>query len=876
VTFTTTAGGTGPFTYQWSKDGAPIAGATSASYTVAGPITMAQAGTYSVVVTGACGTASQSATLTVNAVTTATDPSDATRCVGGASVTFTTTAGGTGPFTYQWSKDGTPIAGATSASYTVAGPITMAQAGTYSVVVTGACGTASQSATLTVNAVTTATDPSDATRCVGGESVIFSTTAGGTGPFTYQWSKDGAPIAGATSASYTVAGPITMAQAGTYSVVVTGTCGTASQSATLTVNAVTTATDPSDATRCVGGESVIFSTTAGGTGPFTYQWSKDGAPIAGATMSSYTVAGPITMAQAGTYSVVVTGACGTASQSATLTVNAVTTATDPSDATRCVGGASVTFTTTAGGTGPFTYQWSKDGAPIAGATSASYTVAGPITMAQAGTYSVVVTGACGTASQSATLTVNALPIISCSATPSVIDITSAAHNTQLDVSLAGNADIDPTHYSYVWTEDGTGSFNFSNIKNPVYTAGVLDAGQVVSFTVTVTNLATGCTSTSNCSVIVNAAGSCPTVPVSEVCNGSINAYTAGRAPSANETWKWTVNNGASIIGADNGQSVTVKAGTQNFTLTLTISYANTALSPTVCSYEVTTKVCAPICSYTQGFWGNDNGLELLPSLLTSPIVIGRPGQSVTIPAGSAAKLNSIMPGGGTPTGLHAGDCSILDPCFSAYLTSQGKINNNLLSQTIGVALAIRLNGTPLSGLVIGSGCIVTSGGTFQINQNVVNYLGATATIQDLLNLANDVLGGVKMPGVSGVPSYSDLNSAMDAINNGFDECRFFVGYCETPDITSISGEAVRITAYPNPFIEKVNFAIVSPVSGKASLEVYNMFGQKIQTVYEGNLVAGKTQFVEFRPNTTMVAGTLIYKLNVAGKQVTGKVINLKQ
>ncbi len=39
------------------------------------------------------------------------------------------------------------------------------------------------------------------------------------------------------------------------------------------------------------------------------------------------------------------------------------------------------------------------------------------------------------------------PVASCSATPSLIDITSAAHNSQLDVSLAGSTDTDPTMVS---------------------------------------------------------------------------------------------------------------------------------------------------------------------------------------------------------------------------------------------------------------------------------------------------------------------------------------------------------------------------------------------------------------------------------------------
>jgi hypothetical protein len=965
VTFTTTAGGTGPFTYQWSKDGSPIAGATNASYTVTGPITAAQAGTYSVVVSGTCGTATQSATLTVNAVTTATDPSDASRCVGGASVVFTTTAGGTGPFTYQWSKDGSPIAGATNASYTVTGPVTLAQAGTYSVVVTGTCGTATQSATLTVTPVTTATDFDNAVRCIGGASVTFTTTAGGSGPFTYQWSKDGSPIAGATNASYTIAGPITVGQAGSYSVTVSGPCGSASQDATLTVNAVTTATDPSDAIRCVGGASVTFTTTAGGTGPFTYQWSKDGSPIAGATNASYTVAGPITMAQAGTYSVVVSGACGTATQSATLAVNPATTATDPSDAARCVGGASVTFTTVAGGTGPFTYQWSKDGSPIAGATNASYTVTGPITAAQGGVYSVTISGTCGTATQSATLTVNPLPVISCSATPTLIDITSAAHNTQMNVDLSGNADTDPTHYTYAWTEDGAGSFNFSNIKNPVYTAGVLDAGQVISFTVTVTNIATGCVSTSNCSVTVNSAGSCPGVPTSEVCNGSTNTYTADRAPTANETWLWSVNNGAAIVGAANGQSVTVTAGSEAFTLTLTVSYANVQLSPSVCTYQVATAPCGGYCTYTQGKYGNTSPacdgdgigdgtpityasvVDMIKAMLgvggvANPMYIGGDGVTtprITIPATAtaAALLNKSMPGGGTARELIGSVTvdnvpslpSLWTPGtnqLATYITKQGRINNVFLSQTIALGLNMRVS-AGLGGFALEAGTFATAkadggcGSTTPlqrscylnelgqlvvvneyvyktISQSVIDALtakGYPLTVAGLYQLANDGLANADgILGTEGGAALADISGAAAAINEGFDECRISMGWnvgpCEipsgrinintfgvinSPDLSAQSVQAIRVSAYPNPFADKVNFTIVSPVSGKASLEVYNMFGQKLQTVFEGNITAGRSQFVEYRPGTN-AAGTLIYKFSIDGKQVTGKLINLKQ
>lgn len=69
VTFTAAANGAGPFTYQWRRDGASIAGATGASLTVPS-VQRFHAGAYSVVITNASGAATSSAaTLTVNAAT---------------------------------------------------------------------------------------------------------------------------------------------------------------------------------------------------------------------------------------------------------------------------------------------------------------------------------------------------------------------------------------------------------------------------------------------------------------------------------------------------------------------------------------------------------------------------------------------------------------------------------------------------------------------------------------------------------------------------------------------------------------------------------------------------------------------------------------
>ncbi|MCW5664484.1 MAG: immunoglobulin domain-containing protein [Piscinibacter sp.] len=133
ATFSVTALGTPPFTYQWQRSdngGAnwdDIAGATARSYTTGATSVAADDGDrYRVVITNPDGsTTSSAATLRVNAVAVApaitTQPQD-TSVAQGATATFSCTASGTAP-AYQWQRSNdatnwTDIPGATNASYT--------------------------------------------------------------------------------------------------------------------------------------------------------------------------------------------------------------------------------------------------------------------------------------------------------------------------------------------------------------------------------------------------------------------------------------------------------------------------------------------------------------------------------------------------------------------------------------------------------------------------------------------------------------------------------------------------------------------------------------------------------------------------------------
>src|ERR1700674_3822717 len=426
ATFTVVAAGTAPLSYQWQKNGANIAGAISASYTTPVTATTDSGSTFAVVVSNTAGTVtSAAATLTVNpapvAPTITTQPANQT-VTAGQTATFTVVAAGTAPLSYQWQKNGANIAGATLASYTTPTTTTSDSGSTFRVVVTNTAGTVtSAAATLTVNAVpvapTVTTQPANQT-VTAGQTATFTVVAAGTAPLSYQWQKNGANIAGATLASYTTPATTTSASGSTFAVVVSNTAGTVtSAAATLTVNAVpvapTITTPPANQT-VTAGQTATFTVVAAGTAPLSYQWQKNGANIAGATLASYTTPATTTSDSGSTFAVVVSNTAGTVtSAAATLTVNAVpvapTITTQPANQT-VTAGQTATFTVVAAGTAPLSYQWQKNGANIAGATSASYTTPVTATTDSGSTFRVVVTNTAGTVtSAAATLTVNPPP-----------------------------------------------------------------------------------------------------------------------------------------------------------------------------------------------------------------------------------------------------------------------------------------------------------------------------------------------------------------------------------------------------------------------------------------------------------------------------------
>ncbi len=145
-------------------------------------------------------------------------------------------AAGAPPLLYQWSWNGTNLAGATNATL-VLRSVQTNNVGSYSVIVSNGLGTVTSTAAL-VNPLglppTIVAQPLDQTTFCS-EGATFQVTAGGTKPFAYQWQLNNAPIPGATNRAL-VLNPATTNQAGPYSVVVTNIYGAATSAvAVLTV-----------------------------------------------------------------------------------------------------------------------------------------------------------------------------------------------------------------------------------------------------------------------------------------------------------------------------------------------------------------------------------------------------------------------------------------------------------------------------------------------------------------------------------------------------------------------------------------------------------------------------------------------------------------
>ncbi len=303
-------------------------------------------------------------------------------------------------------------------------------------------------------------------------------------------------------------------------------------------SAPTITTQPQSQTVVTGG-TATFSVVATGSPTPTYQWRKNGTNISGATLTTYTKTN-VQAADAATYTVRVTNSQGNVtSNGAVLTLAVAPSITTQPQSKTVTAGTAVTFTVVASGTPAPTYQWKKGGTNISGATNASYSIASP-QLADAGSYTVVATNMAGSVtSNTATLTVNAAPVITTQPQSQTVTVGSAVTFTVVVTGFPA-----PT---YQWKKGGT---NISGATNASYSIASVATGDAGSYTVVATN-SQGNVTSSAATLTVNTAPAFTTQPQNQtVTTGSSATFTSVASGTPAPTYQWK-KGGANISGATN-------------------------------------------------------------------------------------------------------------------------------------------------------------------------------------------------------------------------------------------------------------------------------------------------------------------------------------
>jgi gliding motility-associated-like protein len=541
VTFQNTSTGVQPANnYQWNFGN----GNTQASGANAPPQTYGQ-GTYTVTLIGGngCGTDTMIRVIVIDTIPDVNLIVNPTNGCTPLTVTATNTSVG-GALSYAWYVDNVFISSAVNIppqTFTAPAGNTVANH-TIRLVVSNHCGTRDSIVNITVHpAVQAVFTPVTSTICAGG-SVTFTQTSFGD-QLTYAWDFGNGNLAN-------TAGPHTQTYntAGTYTVslTVTGFCGTSTQTATVTVNPMPTASiTPSVTSGC---EDLIVNFTNGSTAGGTYAWNF-GATSSPATSTAFTPP-PVTFSTPGTQTVTLTvtvlGCVATTSVTITVLPRPVSSFTTV-PASGCTPLA-VTYNNTTTATAGNSYTWTFGN----GNTSSSQNPGGQTYIANANdsTYTIelLVTNSSGCSdSMTQTVTVHPLPVASFTMSADTV--------CALDNIFFTNASTGINTYAWTFGDAGT-----SATTNPVH--AYANPGNYLVTLIATTNF--GCRDTITAPVMVD---SIPAVAFSASveCVGDSTSFTNTSTGSV-ASWSW--NFGDATSGTQQSPShLYTTAG--NYTVTLT-------------------------------------------------------------------------------------------------------------------------------------------------------------------------------------------------------------------------------------------------------------------------------------------------------------------
>jgi hypothetical protein len=312
-----------------------------------------------------------------------------------------------------------------------------------------------------------------------------------------------------------------------------------------------------------------------------------------------------------------------------------------------------------------------------------------------------------------------------------------------------------------------------------------------------------------------------------------------------------------------------------------------------CSQEILRERCPEACTFTIGGWGTEcpdpqmyDGASLQPGCIRDYYFsFVFPGGSVSIGDASgytatwysSAAIAEFLPDGSTPGVLY-------DDYDNPTTTSAGVLASQIL--------ALRLNREyscagvfTLVGLSPADYCY----GDFVIGGDCGKFSGLT--VDEFLGVAD-----MAVSGNTGVldpysASLGDLTFTASCLNEQFSGCDPFAifldggavagllsGDWENAEAQSTAGEQLPVEYglsqnYPNPFNPASVIEFALPAGGHVRLEVFNVLGQRVETLVDGEMPAGYHSVTWDASSNS--SGVYFYKITASDFVATKKMLLLK-